>query len=171
MPNGFHGSKTEWERIEAPLASLDAHITGFARRHGMQIRKSDRNWPSRSLGWGSPVHRSIQLSLLDDKSLTFSMAVMAYQDRKGERFAKSEPIASELSVDDIRSQWEILFEKGRLKANAWGPADLEPSGVLKDSDTFVLAQRQDRILNVLLYGTLVTLVFFGALFAIWKVYS
>ncbi len=171
MPNGFHGTKEEWARLEAPLTSLDAQIAEYARQNGMTVRKSDRNWPRRSLDWGAPIRMSLQLSLLDEKSLTFSLAVVAHLDEAGLRSWKSETIATALTVEQLRSQWRPLLDKGRRKAAFWKKADLKTSVKLKGTDAFVQSQRQDRLMNVLLYGTVVTLVFFGALIVIWKIYA
>jgi len=34
MPNGFHGSNHDWDRMESPLLKIDAMLTSFAILHG-----------------------------------------------------------------------------------------------------------------------------------------
>jgi hypothetical protein len=58
MPNGFHGSEEEWERIEAPLRTIDAGIAAFAERNGLIGSKNYHNWPERSLRCAEAPDRS-----------------------------------------------------------------------------------------------------------------
>jgi len=49
MPNGFVGSTEEWERMEAPLRTVDDVVAAFAERHGATMIPNHDSWPERSL--------------------------------------------------------------------------------------------------------------------------
>ena len=66
MANGFYGDKAEWERIEGPLRSLDATLQAFASRYNIKLTRNDRHWPDRSLEWGDPIRRLLQIYYLAD---------------------------------------------------------------------------------------------------------
>jgi hypothetical protein len=63
MPNGFHGSEQEWQRIEAPLKMLDSELQDYTRRYGMSFSHNYHDWPERSLVWGAPIRKLMQIYL------------------------------------------------------------------------------------------------------------
>jgi len=48
--------------MEAPLRALDPVLEACADWHGMSLSRNSHNWPERSLAWGAPIHRLIQLA-------------------------------------------------------------------------------------------------------------
>ena len=124
MPNGFHGTDQEWERIEAPLRPLDPTLDGFARRHGMRISRSERNWPSRSLHWGAKLERLVQIYLEDPARLTWNVWVCVSEDRRRKRYWKNAFLRRAVPISEIASDLEGLLEQGRRDADSWGSRDL-----------------------------------------------
>lgn len=127
MPNGFHGSPEEWERITAPLRPLDPVLSEFAARHGMALERGGRAWPSRSLRWGGSVDRLIQIFLEDEDALTWNLWICASQDRTAGRHWKQRYLRRGVPIDRIEEDLEALLEEARGVAEGWTGADLEPA--------------------------------------------
>jgi len=125
MPNGFFGSEQEWERIEAPLRSLDLALEDFAREHHMRIARSERNWPSRSLHWGAQVERIIQIYLENPHRLTWNVWVCASEDRRGKRYWKNSFLRHAVPITEIESALGELLLEGKQMADGWQSQDLE----------------------------------------------
>jgi len=125
MPNGFHGSKADWERVETPLRALDDELDAFSRRHGIPLSRNARGWPDRSLAWGSPVRRLIQIFLADEKDLTYNLWICAAEDRGNERYWKQELLKSAAAATDIQADLTDLLERGRVLLESWDSESLE----------------------------------------------
>ena len=132
MPNGFHGSEADWERAEAPLRALDNELEDFSKRHGIPLSRNARSWPDRSLVWGSPVRRLIQIFLVDEKDLTYNLWICASEDRDNKRYWKQELLRSAVVVTEIEAEFAGLLERGRALLESW------------DSDSLELATTIDR---------------------------
>ena len=91
----------------------------------MTLEKNYHNWPCRTLKWGSPLHRSIQISLKDEKDRTYGFEVVVWEDREAERYWKRQPLLAKSTIEEISSNIIPLLEKGRDIANSWGSEDLE----------------------------------------------
>jgi hypothetical protein len=116
---GWYGTKEEWERIESPLLEIDSIIDDFANELGLSIGKNHKDWPERSIEWGTDVRCLIQLYLADEKSLTFNLWLCASQDRGKERYWKQEtPVKGKL-VSDFRADLASLLREGRKKLVSW----------------------------------------------------
>jgi hypothetical protein len=125
MPNGFQGSKQEWQRVEAPLHPLTPALEDFARRHGMRIAYSEHNWPSRSLHWGDDFERVIQISLENPQTLTWDVWVYAWQDRDRRRYWKKAALRRAVRMAEIASSLAQMLREGKGLADEWRPEDLE----------------------------------------------
>jgi hypothetical protein len=129
MPNGFHGPKDAWERMEAPLRAVDDRLQIFAERNGFTVRRNYHNTPERSLCWAEGgVEKVIQLVLADENALTFNMWICAFQDREGQRYWRHQFLRESVAVDGIDSRLESLLEEGRLALSGWQKDDLERAG-------------------------------------------
>jgi len=124
---GWNGTDDEWERIEAPLKLLDPEFDRFARKHGLRVTKNVKDWPERSLGWGTDVQCLIQVFLVDQSALTLNFWICACQDRDGNRFWKNETPRKEVEVSDIAQDLFDLLEAGKRKLDHWSthPEELE----------------------------------------------
>jgi len=125
MPNGFHGTKADWERVEAPLRALDNKLESFSKRHGIALSRNGRNWPDRSLVWGSPVRRLIQIFLADEEGLTYNVWICASEDRDNKRYWKQELLRSAVAVTEIEAELTDLLERGRALLESWDSDSLE----------------------------------------------
>lgn len=125
MPNGFHGTQEDWERLEAPLRALDPRLEDFAHRHGMRLARSERNWPSRSLHWGDDVQRLIQIYLDNTEEPTWNLWACASQDRGGRRYWKDSFVRRAVRLVEIDSNLPELLLASKQMVDAWEADDLE----------------------------------------------
>jgi hypothetical protein len=116
--------QTEWRRIEAPLVAIDPALRTYAQNHGMSMDRNHQDWPERSLTWGGPVKRLIQIYLEDKKSLTFNLWICASEDRGKERYWKNEFVKHAVSIEEISNNLPELLEVARTRVEAWKSSDL-----------------------------------------------
>jgi hypothetical protein len=128
MPNGFHGSESEWQRIEAPLLRAEPVLDMFANTHGLSISKNYHNHPERSLNWGTDLRRLIQLYLADSKLLTLNLWLCASQDRGPQRYWKGELLLKDQNIETILDTLPDLLEQAYRKVDSWTPELLERAG-------------------------------------------
>jgi hypothetical protein len=128
MPNGFHGSRDEWERISSPLNEIDPVWEDFSRARSLERAKNDRNWPSRTMKWRNEIDRVIQLYLADEKAMTFSFEVHAFEDRAGKRYWRRKSLKECVPWAEIRGQIRELLEEGYRLVESWKRADLKYAG-------------------------------------------
>ena len=64
MPNGFHGPKGEWEKLEAPYLRVDAILVSFAERHGLELVRNYRD-ADRSLQFNDSLSRTVWIHATD----------------------------------------------------------------------------------------------------------
>src|SRR5918995_6000947 len=98
---GWHGTDEEWKRIEAPLKSFDVELGRFVSKHGLVVTKNPKDWPERSIVWGSDVRCLIQVFLVDQAELTLNFWICASQDRDGSRFWKNEMLRTEVQASEL----------------------------------------------------------------------
>jgi len=125
MPNGFHGSDSEWERLEAPILQLDQELRAFAAAHAMHLSSNYHNWPERSVTWGADLRRLIQIFLADADLLTWTFWVCVSRDYRGKRFWKQTTLAQSVPMAEIASQLSTLLPRAAEWANSLKAADLE----------------------------------------------
>jgi hypothetical protein len=129
VPNGFHGSKEEWERLEAPLLVIDDCLLQFAQSHGMELRRNYHNWPERSLKWHvGPLEKLIQIALVDtdgDQDLRVSLGICAVRDSNDKRFWKNRILAGPAPIKEIEQHLDSLLVRAKEMLDAWTEKDLE----------------------------------------------
>ncbi len=125
MPNGFHGSEAHWERIESPLRALDVGLESFSERSGIPLSRNDRNWPDRSLAWGDPIRRLIQIYLADEERLTYNFWLCAWEDRGGKRYSKRQLLKEKVPASEIAAELDDLLASGRTLLESWNSDALE----------------------------------------------
>lgn len=125
MPNGFHGSREKWERLEAPLRSLDPTLEDFSGRHGMPLSRNSRGWPERSFRWGAPLSRLIQIYLEDEERLTWNLWLCASEDRPSGRYWKRAFLRSAVPLEEIGADLETLLGESLRTVESWSAEDLE----------------------------------------------
>ncbi|MBT8399310.1 MAG: hypothetical protein KJO98_02440 [Rhodothermia bacterium] len=129
MPNGFHGTGAEWDRIESPLHRLDDTLARFADERGLQLRKNTRNWPDRRLEWNDAMNRSIQIRLVDDKiPPTYAVGIYAWQDRAVGRYIKGVTLVESAPIDVLEKNLGDVLKDAASRLDGWTPDDLEYVG-------------------------------------------
>jgi len=112
---GWYGTAQDRERIEGPLKLLDPELDRFASKYGLQVTKNLKDWPERSLVWGTDVRCLIQVFLVDESGLTLNLWICASQDRDGSRFWKKETSRKEVQVSEMARDLFDLLEAGKRK--------------------------------------------------------
>lgn len=127
MSNGFQGP-SEWERVEAPLRTLDPLLEKFARNRGIVIERNDHDWPARRLDWTSGgLRRTIDVSLLDEEGEPeYGVWAAAWTDEEGRRFGRSERLLDQASGEELETALPDLLQAARRKAESWSRDELEP---------------------------------------------
>ena len=125
MPNGFHGSREAWNRIEAPLRPLDPILEAFAHRLGVPLGRNYRNWPERSLRWGAPISHLIQLYLEDEDHLTWTLWVCASEDRSSARYWRRDFLRKDVPIEEISTHLAALLDQAYELVTGWSSQDLE----------------------------------------------
>ena len=127
---GYWATEDEWRRVEAPLLEVDPEISQFAKEFGLRVTKNLKDWPERSIVWGSAIRRLIQLYLVDEKQLTFNLWLCASQDRGDERYWKQEKLINAKTVPEFKDSMPGLLREARIKLEAWSESDLVPAAKL-----------------------------------------
>lgn len=128
MPNGLHGSREAWKRATMPLEAVDRQLERFAEAHQMMVSGAERPFPTRSLTWGRPLRRKLEIVLADEGRLTYDVRGYAFVDRSGRRLWKQMLLASEVSAANLSTVLETVLTEGRLRVESWTEADLEDAG-------------------------------------------
>ena len=129
MPNGFYGTKEQWDAAEKPLTQLDPLLKRFAEEHYMFSEANSRrkNWPMRSFSWGSPIERGIvlQLDSQTPPDYTYELYVYAYLDDLGRKSRRREVIFKGLRASEFASQALAYLQQARELVAGWQQSDLE----------------------------------------------
>jgi hypothetical protein len=128
MPNGFHGPKEEWDRLEAPYVRIDPLLAAFAGRHGIQVNRNYRG-ADRSLRYHDALSRAIWVHATDKYGAngTYEVSVIAHQDRP-DRFIKVGHVAKSVAIDDL----DRVLEQAAGLVSSWTAEDLGPAKGLRE---------------------------------------
>ena len=124
MANGFHGTNEEWNRIAILLESLDPVLEEFASSKEIPLGKNTKNWPDRELRWVDDLHRLIQIYLQNEKELTWTLWICAYQLGESEHIWQHETIIKDVSISELQIHLESLIEEAWDKVSNWTIDDL-----------------------------------------------
>ena len=108
-----------------PLRLLDPALEAFAHKLGVPLARNSRNWPERSLRWGAPVSRLIQLYLEDEDRLTWTLWVCASEDRSSARYWRRESLCKGMPIEEISSHLSSLLDQAHQLVTRWSSDDLE----------------------------------------------
>jgi hypothetical protein len=124
---GWYGTKEEWQRIEAPIKSLDPELERFAALHSLAITRNGRDWPDRSMVWGDDVRCLIQLYLDDAETLGINLWICASQDRDRDRYWRREFLCKGAPVEDVTTRLGELLDTAKTRLDRWSsrPEELE----------------------------------------------
>ena len=120
MPNGFHGPKEEWARMEAPYVRIDPILSAFADRHALTLYKNYRD-ADRSLRFNDALSRAIWIAATDTYGAngTYQISVLAHQDRP-ERYLKGTMVAEAVTIGDL----DRTLEQAAALVASWTERDL-----------------------------------------------
>lgn len=123
MPNGFHGPKEEWQKMEAPYVRIDPILVAFAQRHGIELLKNYRD-ADRSLRFNDTLSRAIWVHATEKYGMngTYQVSIIAHQDRH-ERYIKAATVAEAVAMDDL----DRILEQAVSLVASWSESDLRPA--------------------------------------------
>lgn len=125
MPNGFHGTKEEWDRMEAPLLEVDDVIGEFAQSKGLSLDSNYHNMPNRRLMWNKGgITRVIQVSVKDE-DMTIYVTYYAWQDRNNTRRGKWLKQISDLGLTELKRDLPGLLKEGYSMLESLAEGELE----------------------------------------------
>jgi hypothetical protein len=124
MANGFQGKRSEWKRITEPLKMIDRALKLFASEQGLKLLRNTRDWPERSFRWGFPIERLIQIYLVDESRLTWSLWLCATEDRADGRYWKRQFLKEEVSMQEISDHLPELLREAYSQVTGWSEQDL-----------------------------------------------
>lgn len=125
MPNGFQRGDDTWARLEAPLLRLDADLDAFARAHGLSVGRNYHDYPERSLTWGAPIRRLIQIYLEDEDALTWNVWLCASEDRGAARYWKQAFVMRGVPFEAVERDLPGLFETAMAEIETWTSEQFE----------------------------------------------
>ena len=124
MPNGFYGSKAEWEKLVAPLRELDAGLDSFAAARGLRVDHNYHNTPNRMVRWArGGIERVIQITLYDDDQIL--LAWSAFSDEGGRRRGKRWPPRMDMRLAEFKANLETLLAEAHQTLEGVSSDDLE----------------------------------------------
>ena len=127
MPNGLHVSPEDWERMEAPFLGVESLFSQFAVDRNMQFVKNYHNWPRREFEWvRNGIHRAIHI-LAADKPGTYHMAVVAWEDKEGERYSADKWLKRWVAWPEIGDNLHGLLAEAVATLESWSEKDLKTS--------------------------------------------
>ena len=95
---GWYGTQELWERLQAPLLTIDAMLDHFAEAHGLLLSKNAKDCPERSLRWGDNPGCLIQIYPESEDGPTWNLWLCCSEDRGGSRYWRRDfAIQSELT--------------------------------------------------------------------------
>ncbi|GBE39312.1 MAG TPA: hypothetical protein ENG95_00505 [Nitrospirae bacterium] len=128
MPDGFHGSKEEWEKLEAPLVEIDELLQNFARENNMKLVKNYHNWPCRHLRWIKDIPKLIEIALEDKELMTFRVWICTFHDIEQKRFWKHSTLKSNVSFPEIRDNLAEILADSKKMLESWSAKGLKFAG-------------------------------------------
>lgn len=124
MPNGFHGSKAEWEKLVAPLRELDEGLDSFAAARGLRVDHNYHNTPNRMVRWARDgIERVIQITLYGERQVLLSLA--AFTDEGGTRRGKHWPPLIDIPLAEFKQKLETLLTEAHETLSVVTADDLE----------------------------------------------
>jgi hypothetical protein len=125
----WYGTPDEWQRLEAPLLTIDRILECFATFYGMVLLKNARDYPGRSLQWGSDPHFLIQLYLERETEPSWNVWRCCFEEREGSHFWRNDFAVRDEPLKSFEERLPALLEESFNTLQAWGsdPAQLEPA--------------------------------------------
>jgi len=134
----LYPTPNEWQRLEAPLLTIDPILECFANNYGMALFKTGQEHPERSLHWGGNPGFLIQLYLENETEPSWNLWRCCFEDREGSHFWRNDfPVRSE-QLHSFRERLPVLLDDSLIELQAWAadPDKLELTTSLGPIPTF-----------------------------------
>jgi len=125
MPNGFHGTKEEWDRLEAPLLEVAEVIGDFARMQNLEVDANYHNMPNRRLTWHKRDMTCVIQVSVKEEGMTMYVTFYAWQDKDNIRRGKWLKQISGLGAPELKRDLSGLLEEGYRMLENLSEAELE----------------------------------------------
>jgi len=109
----------DFYHLEKPLLKLDPTLNKFAKEHGLFVTKNKKDWPERSIAWGTNVRCLIQIYLASENSGTFNLWLCASEDKNNARFWKHETPIKSLPIEAFENELYELLKSSFVKLKNW----------------------------------------------------
>ena len=96
----------------------------FANEKGLPLQHNNRSWPNREFRWLYQIERLIEIYLDDDKNMTWTLWICAYEYRNSIRLRKKETILKSVSIDEMDEKLEDSLEFAYEKVCSWNKNSL-----------------------------------------------
>ena len=116
---GWYGTPEEWERLEAPLLSIDPVLERFASTHGLHLSRNLKDSPERSLAWGIEGRCLIQIYLADETEPTWNVWLCCSEDREDSRYWRNGFVIRELRLCEFEGKLVGILEESYRRLNEW----------------------------------------------------
>lgn len=119
---GWHGTPEEWQRLEAPLLTIDPVLEGFARTHGLALSKNAKESPERSLRRDGNPSFLIQVYLQSETAPSWNLWLCCSEDREGNRYWRHDFAIRGETIAAFQEQLPTLLERSFNRLQSWGAA-------------------------------------------------
>lgn len=124
MPNGFYGSKADWEKLVAPLRELDEGLDSFAAARALTVEHNYHNLPNRMVRWSRDgIERVIQITLESEHKILLSR--FAFSDEGGTRRGKRWPPLRDIPLAEFKEKLAMLLAEAHQTLDSVSHDDLE----------------------------------------------
>lgn len=124
---GWYGTPEEWQRLEAPLVSIDPVLEAFAKERGLAFSKNAKGSPERSISWGGNPSFLIQIYLENEAGPTWNLWLCCSEDRGDSRYWLKDFAVRALPLESFHERLPALLDDSFRRVEAWGgePDQLE----------------------------------------------
>ncbi|HVM38839.1 MAG TPA: hypothetical protein VM265_10700 [Sphingomicrobium sp.] len=124
---GWYGTPEEWQRLEAPLLTIDPVLEQFARTHGITLTKNAKDSPERSIRWGDNPNFLIQVYLESEAGPSWNLWLCCSEDRGDSRYWRKDFAVRGARIESFQERLLTLLEESFNRVQQWGadPDQLE----------------------------------------------
>lgn len=117
----------EWQRLEAPLLTIDPILECFAENFGMTLFKTGQEHPERSLHWGANPNFLIQLFMERETEPSWNLWRCCFQEREGSHFWRNDFAFQGEKLQSFQARLPAMLDESLVKLQAWAsePDQLE----------------------------------------------
>lgn len=120
-------SKEEVIRLESPLTAIEPLLEKYGKEYGFELIRNYHDFISRFLHCitEEKINQRIDFYLEDEKCLSFSVWIIAWQDRDDGRYINKKPVVENISPPFREDEIIALLDKARKEVSSWTRDDLK----------------------------------------------